>query len=73
MDECFFFGRVPWGGGGRGAVLRVTVLVGILSMIGGKLVCGGGGACVTAFRMEMRWQCLTLGPVDLEEEDILIL
>ena len=60
------------GGGGRGVDFSVTVLIGI-SMIGSKSVRGGGGACVMAFGREMRWQCLTWGPLDLEEEDIIII
>ena len=40
----FFFGGAPHRGGGRGTDFKVTVLVGMLSMDGGKSERGGGGA-----------------------------
>ena len=72
-DEHFFLGGVPRGGGGRRAGLRVTVVVGMLSIDGGRSVRRGGGACVMALGRATCGQCLKQGLVDLEEEDILII
>ena len=59
---------MPWGGGGRRAALRVTVLAGISSMEGGRSVQGGGGACVMLAGRVICKQCFTWGLVLFPEK-----
>ena len=73
LGRRFFFAGAPWGGGGRGVILRVTVDVGMLLMDGGRSVRGGGGACVMMFGRAGRAQCLICGPTRLEEEEDMII